>query len=351
LLKNAYGRLLLIRADGGPQIGFGHVMRSMAVAEEWLARGGRCVWATDQPRALDAAGSGRDDIEVVVLETESGGVDDSRATRRIAEECDADWVFADLFTFSQAYFSSAGARRAAWMIVHDEPLPVNERIDAILNPGPQAAPGFYPGKSARCGLLLGLEYALLRSELRQMGTIRGVRNNPPKKILVTFGGSDPYDLTGQTLRALRAGIVDTAVQWRVILGPGYRGQCPGGKDIFGDLNVEFVRYTSDMGRHYAWADLIICGASTTLWEALYFGTPAVVIPAATNQSGVHAALADCPAVKRFAAPDGDFSDWMSLLTTLGVAEKNWIQDASEAGRKMIDGGGVSRVVDFLLARK
>ena len=349
MLKNAHGRLLLIRADGGPQIGFGHVMRSMAVAEEWLARGGRCVWATNQPRALDAAGSGRDDIKVAAMSEDAGGVADARATRQLAESSDADWVLADLHVFSPAYFSSAGSRGARWVIAHDEPLQVNERIHAILNPGPHATPGLYSGRDAKCGLMLGLDYALVRGELHVGDSRLRARPRPPANVLITFGGSDPGDLTWRSLCALSGEAVRSDVRFRVVLGPGYRGQCAERGADFPGLSIELVRYTSNMGGHYSWADLIVCGASTTLWEAFYFGLPAVVMPAAPNQPLVFDALAGCAAVRGCEKPDAEFGRLMSAIVSGG--ESDWLAGAGDAALQLVDGNGAARVADFLLAQK
>lgn len=347
-MKDAHGQLLLVRADGGPTIGFGHVMRSMAIVEEWMARGGRCAWLTTEPSALATIASRWDDLRVVPFDGTSGGSDDARATCELAEKLDAHWVLADLFHFSPAYFSALRNDDVRWMIVSDEPLNVNDRISAILSTGPQAVPEQYSGRDANCGLLFKLDYALIRSDIRTAGAHRNARQNPPRRVLITFGGSDPQDLTWRTLRALSQGLPGSDIRWRVILGPGYRGQCAEDIEDLENLSVELVRGASNMGEHYAWADLVICGANTTLWEALYFGLPAVTIPAAANQQPVFDALADCAAVKRVADPDAEFAQWMAEAMCEVPARFDWAA-ASAAASQLVDGKGVARVVDYLLS--
>jgi UDP-2,4-diacetamido-2,4,6-trideoxy-beta-L-altropyranose hydrolase len=319
-------------------------MRSGAIAEEWLARGGQCLWVTTQPLALQE--SGRTDVEVVTIDAEPGSREDSLATRGIAEKNRADWVIADLFAFSPAYFTGAGSRGAGWMIARDEPLQVNERIHAILNPGPQASPEFYPGRRSDCRLLLGLEYALIRSELRSNVARRETSDRLPRNILLTFGGSDPEDLTWRTLSRLLENPAIADVRWRVILGPGYRGKCAAMDE---PPTTEFVRSPSGMGEHYTWADLVVCGASTTLWEVFHFGRPAVVLPVAPNQETVIAALETCAAAVRFPRPDADLAGWMSAALSGGA--RDWLVAAAAAGPNLVDGQGASRIVDHLVSAK
>lgn len=350
-MKDAIGRELLIRADGSAHVGFGHVMRSTAIAEEWLSRGGGCLWVTTLLRGLDAVGSGRDDMRIVTSAVTPGGSDDSQLTRKLAEENDVSWVLVDLPVLHPTWFLSAGSRRARWMIAHDEPLPVNDRIHAILNPGPQADPGFYPGRSDNCDMLLGLGYALVRAEIRERGATARDRQSPPKRILITFGGSDPADLTWRALSALGPALAAEGTRWRVILGPGYHGRCVESIADFFDSSVEFVRYTSNMGGHYAWADLIVCGASTTLWEALYCGVPAMVTPAAANQRLAFEAIGSLRGVRCFSDVNADFVRAMERVVAGDPSERDWLAGVSASGTRPIDGCGATRVVDYMLSRK
>ena len=55
---------------------------------------------------------------------------------------------------------------------------------------------------ANCTKIFGPEYALLRPEFAEVRKKYKPRNGDVKRIFVFFGGSDPHNLTGMTLRAL-----------------------------------------------------------------------------------------------------------------------------------------------------
>jgi len=338
--------LLLIRADGGPSVGFGHVTRSLAVAEAWMERGGRCLWATNSPRALEARRVGGKRLDLLELEAHSGSGEDAETTRQIAGDRGACWVLADLFSFEPDYFAQAGRGSARWLIAHDEPLRVNARIDAVFNHGPQATPDFFPGRRADCRLLLGLDYALIRTEVQRSGGW-AAKGNPPRRILITFGGSDPGDLSWAVVSVLISARNAEESRYRLILGPGYRGRCLEARWELAASGFEIVRDVSDMGQQYAWADLILCGASTTLWEAWHYGLPAVVLPVAPNQRLVFEALERYPAACRFAAADDRLADWMQGAVRGTTSIRDWIEKAGNAAAGLVDGRGAQRVVEAM----
>src|SRR5688500_11740833 len=94
---------LLFRTDGNAQIGTGHVMRCLALAQAWRARGGEGVFASAGlspalEHRLTAEGFG-----TVALAVAAGSVEDAAATVALAHERHAEWIIADGYAFDAAW--------------------------------------------------------------------------------------------------------------------------------------------------------------------------------------------------------------------------------------------------------
>lgn len=340
---------MLIRADGGSAIGFGHLMRCLALMEEWMDRGGRCLWATTDEEVLKKVASPRTGLATAQIKVSPGSEEDARETSRLAEDWRADWVLADLYQIQPRYFQGAGKGESHWAILSDGPLEITARVDAVLSPGPQAVPDFFPGRAPDCDLLTGLDYTLLRKEIRE-GIFKAEPPDFCQNILVTFGGSDPEDLTWLILTAAHDNPALFRLNWRVILGGGYRGRCSPKPENFPHLKIEYICNASSMSVHYAWADLIVCSASTTLWEALYSGLPALVLPAAENQQGILVKMAEYPMVKCFPEAGQALTGWLQQLAEGLPSARQWIKESTGAGRSVIDGMGIQRCIDYFYSR-
>ena len=86
-----------IQADGGPSIGFGHLVRTGAVASECLRRGDTVVYLTTTPEAVSTTLP--DPITVVPLES----VNDSTEVVQLIEDYAIDSLFLDLFEADTPY--------------------------------------------------------------------------------------------------------------------------------------------------------------------------------------------------------------------------------------------------------
>ena len=94
---------LVIRAHGDRIAGAGHVMRCMALAEAWIARGGRATMALSQgagalEQRLAAGGT-----EVVRIAGAPGTAADAMATRQLAEAREATALVLDGYCFDGEY--------------------------------------------------------------------------------------------------------------------------------------------------------------------------------------------------------------------------------------------------------
>ncbi|MEM9195204.1 MAG: UDP-2,4-diacetamido-2,4,6-trideoxy-beta-L-altropyranose hydrolase, partial [Myxococcota bacterium] len=320
---------LVIRADGGPSVGGGHIMRSLALAQEWRLRGGTVDYLIPpeakgfEERLLDEG------IRVHCIDPagdENGGV-----TADVARECGASWVILDGYRFSPSFHATLRecSPELGILSVDDNRDYRDYSSNIVLNTNPYASEELYKGVESK--LLLGSRFALLRSEFRLLAGRPAPVSGPVTTVVVSMGASDPDNATTDVLAALNGTGFDGEL--RVILGPGYRHAEPtlprGGT---------LLRSVADMSAEFRRADLVIGGSGSTCWELCYLGRAMVAVVLAENQRRVGESLQPALAAEVAFASE-DIGSAIERALSAGAAER-----LATAAASLIDGMGASRVV-------
>ena len=226
-----------IIADGGPEAGYGHVGRCLAIAEQF---GENAVFAVEDETVADfvrARGA-----RVLVTSAPVVLID-----RR--EPTDASEVKA---------LQDSGQR----VVLLDDSGTGRDTADLVIDP-PTAA-RWPPTLAAR---LAGFEHALLRREVRDVADTRRGAGQLPRSgpVLIAMGGSDP---TGAT-PVLAAALALAGIEATIMLGPGYRGP-RSMNGIVLDRPELFVPALAD-------ASLLIASYGHSLLEAAHLGVPAIAV--------------------------------------------------------------------------
>ena len=337
---------LLLRADGGPGIGGGHVMRCLALAQAWSATGGRAIFCT---AALSPALRQRlveEGFGCVTIEAEGGTAADAEATVAAAASLAAPVVVVDGYQFTLAFhrrLRDAGLKVAAL----DDNGEIGGYVDdLVVNQNRHAAPALYPQRAEYTRLLLGTEYVLLRREFR--GWQGPPRTFPPspRRILVTLGAADPQNVTPGVIASI-APVLAADVEIAVVVG----GSSPHGEAIAARLaqlpNGCLLRDPgAGMADLMAAADLAVCAGGSTMWELACMGVPFVPIVIADNQRQAAAAMArdGYPAIES-AALERDLPAAVAAL----AADPGRRAALSRRGRQLVDGRGAERVCAALRA--
>ena len=140
----------------------------------------------------------------------------------------------------------------------------------------------YIGKvPAHCHSLLGPRYALLREEFRLLHEQVEPRSGPVKRILVFFGGIDADNYTGRVIEALSdMNMLD--IQVDVVIG----AQHPCREQIKAVcVQQGFICHiqTNRMAELMASADLAIGAGGSATWERCAMGLPSIILVLADNQ--------------------------------------------------------------------
>jgi UDP-2,4-diacetamido-2,4,6-trideoxy-beta-L-altropyranose hydrolase len=337
-------RALLIRADAGTQMGTGHVMRCLALAQAWQeARG--------QPHVVMSRGAPptllerlcNEGIRVHLLDVSAGSAADYAATVRSAQAVDARWVVVDGYHFDtvcQRAIKDAGLKL---LFIDDYGHADHYHADLVLNQNVYADESLYANREPHTRLLLGSHYALLRREFWPWRNWR--REVPPvaRKVLVTLGGGDPENQTLKVIQAMQRVSMD-GLEAKVIVGASN----PHCKELRAAvqrsrLSIQVVRNASNMSGLMAWADVAISAAGSTCLELAFMGLPNLAVILADNQEPV--------AVELDAIGIAINLGWSSDLSSLAIAHA--LKDLANAehvraamarnGRGLVDGDGAHRV--------
>lgn len=339
--------VLLVRADAGAAMGAGHVMRTLALAQAWQDGGGRAVFASCMMSHHLEKRLHREGIGIERVGAEPGSKADAFATARLLEQEQADWIVVDGYQFGDEYERALAEAGARVLALDDYRHADHLWAATVLNQNPFATSMTYPGKGARTELLLGCRYVLLR---REFALWNGWERQVPevaKRILVSFGGGDAGPVLRQATAALQR--VITPDDEVVVLSGTLDPQCEELQAVARDRR--FSMYASsdcpDMPRLMAWADIALGAAGSTSWERAFMGLPSIVIILAENQALPAEHLAS-QGLAVSAGPSGDLSEQQLAMAVAELAASRIHRASmSTAGRTLIDGEGVRRVVQHL----
>lgn len=338
---------LLLRADASAEIGMGHVMRCLALAQAWQAAGGEAVMAfAELPEALTQR-LGREGLKPSRVHADPGSEDDARQTMEAVIEHRADWLVLDGYRFDLAYQHSLRTGPKKLLVVDDGASPREISADLIVNQNLFAEGSFYRLRDPQCELLLGPRYVLLRREFQEARCRRPSSPEEVIRLLVTVGGGQPP----ATLEAL----VEAALQSRIpdleltlVVGPAGYGT-PALDELARRPRVRLVHQPADMAELMLTAQMAVSSAGSTSWELACLGVPTLVLIVADNQSPVAAALDRAGiAVSLGTAEDLDTARLGAELESL-AADQERRTAMAELGRRTIDGQGAHRVVRTMLA--
>jgi UDP-2,4-diacetamido-2,4,6-trideoxy-beta-L-altropyranose hydrolase len=197
-----------------------------------------------------------------------------------------------------------------------------------------------------CKILAGSHYALLRPEFaqwRETSLKRRVQNQEIKTILVTLGGVDPDNYTEQVLKKLATTELKPLTEIVVVMG----ATAPHLASVQKQAQTMPYKTTvktnvSNMAEIMANADLAIGAAGATTWERCCLGLPTIQFVIAENQRQIANALTQDKIVV--------LMQEIEQLPGLVINASSKIKALSERSAKLCDGRGANRLLDYLLGQ-
>lgn len=328
---------LLIRADASIQMGTGHVMRCLALAQAWIAEGGKVTFLMCQGASKLEARLESEGIEIKHLLAIPGSMDDAQETAKTATVRGASWVVLDGYQFNGGYQRLLKDLGLCLLCLDDYGHAEHYYADLVLNQNISACEEIYSNRESYTKLLLGTKFSLLRQEFLSW---RGWQRKSPtvaQKVLVTLGGADPDNVTLQVIQALQL-IQIEGLEAIVVLGgsnPHY-GQIQLATQA-SKINITLHRNVTDMSELMAWADMAISAGGSTNWELALMGLPSLIISLADNQTP--------NAIEMGAQGIVSYLGWHQHITSTEIIraietmayDRQRRERMSQEGQKLVDG--------------
>lgn len=270
---------------------------------------------------------------------------DAEQTRVILDKLQPDWLVVDHYALDQRWESALQPYFKKLMVI-DDLADRSHQCDLLLDQNLGRHTDDYAKLTApECRLLISPQYALLRPEFTALRAYSLQRRRQPvlKQVLITMGGVDQSNATGQVLQALKGCSLPQDCRINVIMG----SQAPWlarVRALAQDMPwpTEVLVNINNMAWHMAESDLAIGAAGSTSWERCCLGLPTLLLVLADNQRLGAQALQQAKAAFLI----GDVSDIAVKLPTaiLESGSHHWLQEMSTGTAAITDGRGVDKVL-------
>lgn len=352
---------IAFRVDASVEIGTGHVMRCLTLADALRQRGASCTFIS-RPHSgnlIDVIAQRGHHTAALPRLPKSGGL-------LSAKPAQASWLGTDWQADAQDTRDALGAERFDWLVVDHYALdqrwekglrPYCQRLMVMddLADRPHDCDLLLDQNLGRCAqdycdllnphavTFIGPQYALLRPEFAQLRSQSLTRRMQPqlKRLLITMGGVDKDNATGQVLQALSRSNLPSELSITVVMGPN--APClMGVKEQAAQLQLptQVLVGVDDMARLMTDSDLCIGAAGGTSWERCCLGLPTLLLVLADNQIDGASALGKAHAAHVLTSARELPQTFGKLLSDVALTN---LKKMSEAAGNVSDGMGAQKI--------
>lgn len=325
-----------IRCDVGQSVGVGHLMRCIALAEEFTRHG----WTVEIAAEMS-------EVSLASRRIADAGLDTVAVPMTVADHL--KWVAASALdaVLLDSYRLEPGVSRELMRHVpvlalidgsargQTASLYVDQNFGAQDLPWPPKS----PPNSQAAPRLAGSDFAILGSSILTFRPKEPERQSNPARLLVALGGTDAAGLTGLVVSAVEA--AGLPVDVTVISGEQGSTRLPEDSGF----RVAFQNPTTDFPKLLSQASAVVFAAGSSLWEAACLGKPIAALAVAQNQSSTYGGLVTAGLIHGL----GDVTLQPVTAAELGGRIRNFLADyqlrqaLSQRGFDTIDGLGRSRI--------
>lgn len=364
---------VVFRVDSSLEMGAGHVMRCLALADALSVTGVSCRFITRAHLGNITALVAKRGYEVSLLpvgilqdhsETQPNpyarwlGVhcllDAEQTIAALANRPKPKWLVVDHYALDHQWERMV-RHSCEHLLVLDDLANRNHDADMLIDQTLGRLESDYLNLvNLTCQVRCGVQHVLLRSEFNEWRKISLERRVDPilRRILISLGGVDQYNISSQILRILGKCGLPADIEICIILGES----SPWIADLRQlvrecSTKVQLIVAAENMAELLAGCDLAIGAAGTSCWERCYLGVPTLMLVLAENQREIAARVAEKGAVKLLATGvDYALDLEMAVLRLLANPAELKIM-SKNASELVVRSGAGSLAQDMLSAMK
>jgi UDP-2,4-diacetamido-2,4,6-trideoxy-beta-L-altropyranose hydrolase len=353
---------IAFRADGGENIGMGHIMRCLSLARAFRRKGHTVYFVSKLTEGISRVSS--ENFAVVplpsVAHNDTEGFfygnpallsDEAAQLIQIVKDYQIDVLILDSYNVTEEYFLTLKpyVRKLAYI---DDVNKFTYPVDILINGNITGEYLGYSRYNKDQVLLLGPTYNMIREEF--LGLTARVVKDKITEVMITVGGADPYDVTGKMLDIILSSERYCSVRLNVIVGGSFTSLDRLIKLKHKYTNVflygnfpEVHNYTdivySEMSDVMLRSDIALSAGGSTLYELAACGTPTLAFILADNQEFIVGKMSAEGYIKSLGWYNG-LTDQAVLAALKELEDAGFRQRLSQRGQALVDGRGTARIV-------
>lgn len=332
--------MIWFRADGGQEIGMGHIRRCLSVAEALRELGEKVCFLVADDAAVPILKAQGQSYRVLGSSWQKPE-EELKTLLPMLRESGKGVFFADSYYVTAEYLRQV--RKVMPVCYMDDMGISGLPVDLLINYNIFAEQSLYAVGGEKTDYLLGTQYAPLRKEFQD--AYHPVREKA-ERVLVTTGGSDRYDLTGQILRDALSTLRTRNLEYCVVSGP-YNQYLPQLQELEKQYeNVHIYKNVTRMSELMQFCDIAVTAGGSTMYELCAVGVPIICFSFVDNQEKI----VECFTEQKIVCFGGNYltqGESMVPLVTEKIALLHESVELRRAGsdkeRELVDGQGAWRI--------
>ena len=334
------------RVDGGAELGIGHIMRCLTLADRANKMGFKILFICASLESSLKNKITNKGFKLSVIESDMEK--DAKHCLEIIDDYLIKLLIVDHYKISNEWERQL-KKSVDEMVVIDDLADRPHDCDFLIDSAYGRTKSEYEKLvNSECQLLLSSDYTILRPDFigsRPQAFNKRRETHHIKKVLINFGGTDILDLSILSMEQLLGngftGSIDILISSSYTKLADLKNTC---KSL---TNVTLHIDSNQVAEIMLQADLAIGSLGTSTWERCCLGLPCISVVVADNQSYIAQQLAEYGAIELTSIQKME----QTIVNYMDVSHMRYWKIQSEKSFTLCDGNGADRILSKLFSNE